>query len=86
MRPHPIKDDEVVLLYPPVIGAPPDEGRDGGEAGGQVRVGLRGLLRPDVHGRPWRLPEPLELIDRDDSRFGAEEDTAWWVRPGRTHH
>jgi hypothetical protein len=64
------EDDEVVLLYPPVIGRPSESS-----------VTLGDLPRLDVHGRPRRQPEPLELVDRDDLRIRSGDRVGRWGRP-----
>jgi hypothetical protein len=63
------EDDEVVLLYPPVIGQP------------AVSGAAFDLPRLDVHGRPRRQPEPLELVDRDDLRVRTGDLVGRWGRP-----
>lgn len=67
MHLHHFSDDEVVLLYPPVIGQPRDKGEYGE------------LRRLDVHGRLGRPPEPLELVDLSTRDAGSE--AARWLRP-----
>ena len=68
MHLHHFNDDEVVLLYPPVIGKPRDKGEYGE------------LRRLDVHGRLGRQPEPLELVDLG-ARDAGGNDAARWLRP-----
>lgn len=66
---HPVNDEEVVLLYPPVIGKPRDKGP------------YAHVRRLDVHGRLGRPPEPLELVDLGAPDAPLGEGAARWLRP-----